>query len=180
MITILGNSTHGNHERHLPPGSPKDSLLFGDDLNRLKRKGFCISTYREEKLQLIVPKEDKHQSSSIKENTPSSSGKEEESCKTSVRNLGASSPWVPDSTSSKKSSHQRKCSPLAKEQPDNWDAMNHHASSPRHKDRSCSDKSSRHSYDKERSSTPECALSSPPCAGSVECPQKEPHVDEPS
>ena len=32
------------------PGSPRDSLLFNeDDLPRLKRRGFCISTYSEEK-----------------------------------------------------------------------------------------------------------------------------------
>ena len=37
------------------PGSPGDSLLFKeDDLDRLKRKGFCVSTYREEKPQPTV------------------------------------------------------------------------------------------------------------------------------
>ena len=64
---------------------------------------------------------------------------------------------------------------------DSCDMEDHLASSSRHKDRSCSDKSSRCGSDKESSSTPrKHALLSPPCAGSVECPWKEPHVDEPS
>ena len=43
------------------PGSPGDSLLFNeDDLERLKREGLHVSTYREEKLQPTMPKEDKH------------------------------------------------------------------------------------------------------------------------
>ena len=88
------------------PGSPGDSLLFKeDDLDRLKRKGFCISTYREEKPQPTVPKEDKHKFPHIKENAPHSCCKVEESHKTSGRNSGASSPQAPDSTSIKKSSH---------------------------------------------------------------------------
>ena len=100
------------------PGNPGDSLLFKeDDLNRLKRKGFRISTYREEKPQPTIPKEDKHKSPCVQENALSSSHKEEESRKTSDRNSGASSPQAPDSTSSKKSSCQGKCSLLAKEQP---------------------------------------------------------------
>ena len=124
------------------PGSPGDSLLFKqDDLNRLKRKGFCIATYREKKPQPTISKEDKHQSHHIKENVPCSSHKEEESCKTSGRNSWALSLRVPDSTSSKKSSHWGKHSPLAKEQPDSCDTEDHHISS-RHQDRSCSDKSS--------------------------------------
>ena len=70
-------------------GSPGDSLLFKeDDLNRLKRKGFHISTYREEKPQLTFPKEDKHKSPCAKENVLSSSHKEADSCKTSSRK-----PW---------------------------------------------------------------------------------------
>ena len=89
--------------------------------------------------------------------------------------------WAPDSTSSKKSSCQGKCSPLAKEWLDSCDTDDHHTSSSKHKDRSCSDKSSRHSSDKESSSTPcKCAQSSPPCTGSAECPWKEPDVDGPS
>ena len=70
------------------PGSPGDSLLFKeDDLTRLKRKGFCISTYREEKPQPTVPKEDKHKSPHTMENAPSCSHREEESWKTSSRNF---------------------------------------------------------------------------------------------
>ena len=122
------------------PGSPGDSLLFKDDhLDRLKRKGFRVSTYREEKPQPTVPKEDKHQSPCIKERVPSSSHKEEESCKTSSRNSEAWSPLAPDSKSSKKSTHWGKCSPLAKEQPDSHDTEEHCASSSRHKYRPCSD-----------------------------------------
>ena len=123
------------------PGSPGDSLLFKeDDLHRLKRKGFHVSTYREEKLPPTVLKEDKHRSPCTKENALSSSCKEEESHKTSGRNSGALSPWVPNSISNKKSSCQGKCSPPAKEQPDSHDTGDHHSSSSRHKDRSCSDK----------------------------------------
>ena len=164
------------------PGSPGDSLLLKeDDLNRLKRKGFHISTFKEEKPQPTVPKEDKHKSPCTKENAPSSSCTEKELHKTSSRNSGASSPQALDSISCKKSSCRGKCPPLAKEQPDNWDDMDHHASSSRHKDRSHSDKNSRHSSDKESSSTPcKHTLSSPPCTSSAECPWKEPHVDEPS
>ena len=85
------------------PGSPGDSLLFKEDnLTQLKRKGFHVPTYREEKPQPTVQKEDKHKSSWTKENWPSSSYREEELCKTSSRNSRASSPWAPDSTSSKK------------------------------------------------------------------------------
>ena len=163
------------------PGSPGDSLLFKeDDLNRLKRKGFHVSSYREEKPQPTFPKEDKHQSSCIKEHVPSSSCKEEESLKTSGRNSGASSPQASDSTSSKKSSHWGKCSPLAKEQPDDHDAKDH-CSLSKHKDRSCSDKSSRCGSDKESSNIPhKHALSPTPHICSTECPQKGPCVDEPS
>ena len=68
-----------------------------------------------------------------------------------------------DSTSSKKSSHQGKCSPPAKGQPDNRDTENHSTSS-KHKDRSHSDKSSRHSSDKESSNTPcKCAVPTAMC-----------------
>ena len=145
------------------PGSPGDSLLFKeDDLDRLKRKGFHISSYRQEKPKPTVPKEDKHKSPCTKENVPSSSHKEEESHKTSGRKSGALSPQAPDSTSSKKSSHQGKCSPLAKEQADSQDTKDHCSSSPRHKDRSHSNKSSRCGSDKESSSTPcKCTLSLP-------------------
>ena len=168
-------------ENPLFAGSPRDSLLFKeDDLARLKRKGFRVSTYRKEKPQPTIPKEDKHQSPCIKENMQSSSHREEESCKTSSRTSGASSPWAPDSTSSKKSSRQVKCSPPAKEQPDNHDTKDHCTSS-KHKDRSHSDKSSRHSSDKKSSNTPcKHALFPLPCTCSMECPWKGPHVDEPS
>ena len=154
------------------PGSPGDSLLFKeDDLNRLKGKGFRVSTYREEKPQPTVPKEDKHKSPHTKMNMWCSSHKEEESCKTSSSNSGASSPLQPDSTSSKKSSCQRKCSPPGKEQPDSHDAEDHCTSSSRHRDKSCSDKSSRCGSDKESSSTPhKQALSPSPCTGSLEHP----------
>ena len=110
-------------------------------------------SHREEKPQPTVPKKDKHQSSCIKENMPSSSCKEEGSHKTSSRNSRALSPWAPDSTSSKKSSHWEKCSPPAKEHPDSCDTEDHHTSSSRHKDRSCSDKSSGHGSGKESSNT---------------------------
>ena len=163
------------------PGSPGDSLLFKEDDLTRKRKGFCIPTYREEKPQPTVPKEDKHKSPQTMENMPSSSHKAEEPGKTSSRNSGASSSQAPDSTSSKKPSHQGKRSPSAKEWLDSHDTEEHHASSSKHKDRSHSEKSSKCSSDKEGSSTPhKCALSSPPCTGSEECPWKEPHVHEPS
>ena len=58
------------------PGSAGDSLLFKeDDLERLKRKSFCVSTYREKKPQPTIPKEDKHKFPCVKENAPSSSHK---------------------------------------------------------------------------------------------------------
>ena len=58
------------------PSSPGDSLLFKeDDLVRLKRKGYYISTYMEEKPQPTFPKEDKHMSSCIKKNVLSSPAK---------------------------------------------------------------------------------------------------------
>ena len=95
------------------PGSSGESLLFkGDDLDRLKRKSFHISTYREEKPQPTIPKTNTsllHQGECA-ELLPQGGG----ITKTSDRNSGASSPWTPDSTSSKKSSRQGKCSPLAK------------------------------------------------------------------
>ena len=164
------------------PGSPGDVLQFKeDDLDRLKRKGFCVSTYREEKPQPTVHKEDKFQSPHMKDHAPSSSHKEKESCKTSGRNSGASSPQAPDSTSSKKSSCWGKHSLLAKEQPDSCDTEEHHTPSSRHKNRPYSDKSSRCSSDKESSNTPcKYALSPPPHTCFMEHPQKGPHVDEPS
>ena len=49
-------------------GSPGDSLLFNeDDFARLKRRGFNISTYWEEKPPPTTSTEDKHQSSHIQE-----------------------------------------------------------------------------------------------------------------
>ena len=164
------------------PGSPGDSFLFKeDDLTQLKRKGFCIPTCREEKPQPTVPKEDKHMSPCTKENAPSSSHREKESCKTSSRNSEASSSQAPDSMSSKKPSHREKCSPSAKEWLNSHDTEEHWASSSKHKDRSGSDKSSKHDCDKEGSSTPrKCTLSSPPCTASGEHPWKEPHVNESS
>ena len=156
------------------PGSPGDSLPFKeDDLDRLKRKGFHVSTYKEEKPPPAVPKEDKHKTPCTKENALSSSCKEEECCKTDGRNSGASSPRAPDSTSGKKSSCQGKCSPPAKEQPDSHDTGDHCSCSSRHNDRFCSDKSSRHGSDKKSSSTlHRHALSSAPCPSSGECPME--------
>ena len=81
---------------------------------------------------------------------------------------------------SKKSSHQTKCSPQAEEQLDKCDTGDHNASS-KHKDRSCSDKSSRCSSDKESSSTAhKHALSPLPHASFAECPWKGPCVDDSS
>ena len=144
------------------PGSLRDSLLFNeDDLTRLKRKGFCISTYREEKSSPTTSKEDKHQCPCIQENVQSSSSKEEKSHRTNSFSR-ASSPWVPDSTSGKKSSCQTKHVPQAKEQLEKCDTKDKSTSS-KHKDRSCSDKKSRRGSDKESSSTThKCALSPPP------------------
>ena len=72
---------------------------------------------------------------------------------------------------------QGKCSLSAKDH----DTEEHRAPSSKHKDRSHSDKSSKCRSDKEGSSTPcKHALSSPLCAGSRECPQKEPHVEKSS
>ena len=132
------------------------------------REKVSVSPLREEKPQHTISREDKQKSPCTKMNAPSSSHKEEESHKTSGRNSGALSPWAPDSTSSKKSSHWGKHSSPAKEQPDICDTRDH-CSSSKHKDRSCHDKSSRCCSDKESSSTPcKCALSSPPCPGSAE------------
>ena len=75
--------------------------------------------------------------------------------------------------SGKKSSHETKCSPLAKEQLDKCDTEDHSISS-KHKDRSRSDKSSRGSSDKESSSIAH------KCTSSAECLQKGPHVDDSS
>ena len=163
------------------PGSPGDSLLFNKEgLTRLKRRGFHISTYKEEKPPPTTATEDKCQSSHIQENVQSPSSKEGESPKMSSRALGASSLWVPDSTSSKKSSCQAKCSPQAKEQPDKCDTEEHSASS-KHKDTSHSDKGNRRSSNKESSSTArKCGLSPTLCASSVECPWKGPCMNESS
>ena len=184
MIPILGNLLHCSGRRLLPQGCllPRQSqrLLFNeDDLTRLKRKGFHVSTYREEKPPPTTSKENEHQSPRIQKNIQSSSSKEGESRKTSSRVSRASSPRVPDSTSSKKSSHQEKCSPKVKEQLDKCDTKDHSSSS-KHKDRSHSDKSSRRGSDKESSSTAcKRALSPLPHASSAECP-KGPHVDDSS
>ena len=71
---------------------------------RWKNQPTCMSFYSHKSLDLLhMPQEDKHQSPHIKENEQSSSLKEEESCKISGRTSGTSSPWAPDSMSSKKS-----------------------------------------------------------------------------
>ena len=130
---------------------------------RWKNQPTCMSFYSHKSLDLLnMPQKDKHQSPNIKENAQSSSLKEEESCKTSGRTSGTSSPWALDSMSSKKSPCWGKCSPQAKEQPDNHDTEDHSTSS-KHKDRSRSDKSSRCGTDKESSNTPcKCPLSPQP------------------
>ena len=75
------------------PGSPRDSLLFKeDDLTSLKRKGFHVSTYREEKPQPTIPKEDKHQSPHVMENAPSFSHKRRNHARSVAGPLGPHHP----------------------------------------------------------------------------------------
>ena len=121
------------------PGTPGDSLLFnGKDLPRLKG----------EKLSSSSSKKEKQPSSHTLGDALSSSCKEGEPPKTSHKSPGAFSPMAtPDSTSSKKlSSYQGKHSPRVKEQ-DKHNKESHSMSS-KHKDKSHSDRSSKHGSDK--------------------------------
>ena len=88
----------------------------------------------------------------------------------------ASSPQVPNSTSSKRSSRWDKRSPIPKEQPDNCDTVDHHTSI--HKDRSRSDKGGRHDSDR-KSGSISCkqARSPSPFTGSMEHRLEEPCID---
>ena len=113
---------------------------------------------------------------------PSSSSKKGEPPKTSGKSPGASSPWAPpDSTSSKKSSsHCGKHSPRVKDQQDKHNKESHSASS-KHKDKSCSDMSSKHSSDKEGNRSPcKHCMSLPPWPSSTERASKEGCMDDPT
>ena len=133
-------------------GTPGDSLLFnGKDLIRLKRKGYQVSTFKEE--------------------PPKTSGK----------SSGTSLPRAPpDSTSSKKSSfHHGKHSPRVKEQ-DKCDKESHSTFS-KHKDKSHSDRSSKHSSNKEGNKSPcKHCMSLPPQPASTERALKECCMDDPT
>ena len=132
------------------PGSPTDSLLFnGKELARLKRKGYQISTFQGEKPHPSSPKREEQLSSG---DTLGSSSKEGEPLKTSGKSPGTSSPWTPpNSTSSKKSSSSHsKSSPRVKE----WCNKESNNRSSKHNDKSCWDKSSRYTYDKEATKSP--------------------------
>ena len=103
------------------PGSPGDSLLFsGEELAKLKRKGYQVSTSKEEKPYPSSPRRGKQLSSHALGDALSSSSREGEPPKTCGKSPGASSPRVPpDSTSSKKSSScYGKCSSGVKERHD--------------------------------------------------------------
>ena len=130
------------------PGSSVDSLLFnGEELARLKRKGYQVSTFQEEKWHPISCKREEQLSSHSLGDVLGSSSREGEPSKISSKSPGASSPRTPpDSTSSKKLSfHCSKHSPGVNE----WHDKESHSTSSKHKDKSCSDKSSKHRSDKE-------------------------------
>ena len=157
-------------------GTPRDSLLFnGEDLTRLKRKGYQVSSFKEEKPSSSSSKKEKQPSSLASADKPSSSSKEGEPPKTIGKSPGASSPRTPpDSTSSKKlSSHHGKHSPRVKQQKDKCNKESHSASS-KHKHKSHSDRSSKHSSDKEGNRSPcKCCMSLPPWPSSTERVWKE-------
>ena len=185
------------------PGPPGDSLLFnGEELTKLKRKGYQVSTFKEEKPYPSSPKKEKlkrkgYQVSTFKEEKPypsspkkekqlsshilgdvlSSSSKKGEPPKTSGKSPGASSPSAPpDSTSSKKSSSRHgKRSPRMKE----WHDKESHTTSSKHKDKSHSDKSSKHSSDKETTkSSCKQRMSPPSQPSSTERAGKECHLED--
>ena len=163
-------------------GTLRDSLLFnGKDLARLKRKGYQVYTFKEEKPPCSSSKKEKQPSSCALGDVLSSFSKEGEPPKTSSKSSGTSSPRAPpDSTSSKKSSSCcGKCSPRVKEQ-DKHDKESHSMSS-KHKDKSHSDRSSKHSSNKEGNKSPcKCCMSPPPCPASTERAWKECHMDDPT
>ena len=164
------------------PGTPRDSLLFnGEDLARLKRKGYQVSTFKEEKPPSGSSKKEKQPSSHTSGDVPSSSSDEGEPPKTSGKSPGASSPRAPpDSTNSKKSSHHGKHSLRVKEQQDKHDKESHSVSL-KHKDKSHSDRSSKHSPDKEGNRSPcKCCMSLPPQPSSTERASKECCMDDPT
>ena len=143
------------------PGSPVDSLLFnGEELARLKRKGYQVSTFQEEKLHPSSPKREEQLSSHSLGDVLGYSSREGEPPKTSSKSPGASLPRAPpNSTSSKKSlSHSSKHSPRVKE----WHDKEYHSTSFKHKDKSHGDKSRKHSSDKKASkSLHKCHMSPP-------------------
>ena len=129
-------------------GSPGDSLLFNDEeLTKLKRKGYLVPTFKEEKPYPSSPKRKKQLPSHALGDASNSSSREGEPPKTSGKSPGASLPRSsPDSTSSRKSSsHHGKHSSGMKE----WCDKESHTTSSKQKDKSHGDKSSKHSSDKE-------------------------------
>ena len=163
-------------------GTPRDSLLFnGEELAKLKRKGYQVSTFREEKPSSSSYKKKKQPPSHASGDVPRSSSKEEKPPKTSGKSPRASSPRAPDSTSSKKSSScHSKHSPRTKEQQDKHDKESHSVSS-KHKDKPHNDRSDKHSSDKEdRKSPHKCCMSPPPWPSSTERVWKECCMDDPT
>ena len=78
------------------PGSPLDSLLFnGEELARLKRKGYQVSTLQEEKPHPSSPKREEQPSSCSLGDMLGSSSREGEPPKTTAKLPGASSPQAP-------------------------------------------------------------------------------------
>ena len=136
------------------PSTYGHSLLFIEsDLTKLKEKDIYIPPYKEE-------------SCKVEETC-----KTEESHKTSGQISTASSPELPDSISSKKSSKERQ-PPTAKERPDYHESEDGCTS--RHKERSCREKSGKPEPDKESGSTIHEWWQSPfPGIDSIGCKCKE-------
>ena len=102
------------------PGSLGDSLLFCDELTVLMEKGFHIPTYKAKTTE-STGNSKTHQSPHSKEHWQKPPCKKEGSSKQSSKSSWISSPQVPNSMSTSKSSHKSKLSPPSKEQKDKHD-----------------------------------------------------------
>ena len=159
-------------------GTPRDSLLFNsDDLTKLRKMRFQITTHQKEWPPATKSKEEKPQSSCASGEAPSSTSKEGEPPKSRGKSLWAPSPKSSTDSPSRKSSCCSKCSPTSKEHNDMCE-KDSHGSSSKYQDKPCSNKGSK---DKESSKTPQkCAVSLPQRPPSTEWAEKEPHLQGPS
>ena len=100
-------------EDNIFPGMPGDSLLYSsDDLTKLHRMRFQVTTHWTEQTSAVEPKEEKSQSSRSSGKMPSLTSKNGEPSKSRGKSPWAPSPKTTTGSPNRKSLCHNKCSPI--------------------------------------------------------------------